>query len=241
MGRLGKGLTVAAVAVGLAALGGVHLVSAQGANDMAKMSFFITSKGMGKGANLGGLGGADAHCGTLASVAGAPRGKVWRAYLSVPGNEARGPIHARDRIGAGPWFNAKGAQVAASVDDLHSANNKLGKENSLTEQGLPVKGVGDTPNEHDILTGSDAQGRLAAVPSPAAGATAPAPTNMTCNSWTSSEAGAAMLGHFDKQGGGANPTSWNAAHASRGCSQANLVATGGAGYFYCFSPTAAAK
>lgn len=239
MGRTRKALIVGAVAMGLAGAAGVHLVAAQGANDLSKMSFFITSKGSGKGADLGGLGGADAHCGMLATSAGAPKGKVWRAYLSVTGNDARGPINARDRIGAGPWFNAKGVQVASSVDDLHSDNNKLGKENSLTESGAVVKGRGDTPNEHDILTGSDSAGRLAAVPAPAAGATTPAPANMTCNNWTSSGAGAAMLGHFDKQGGGANPTSWNSAHASRSCSAPDLVATGGAGYFYCFSPTAA--
>ena len=148
-------------------------------------------------------------------------------------------MNARDRIGTGPWYNAKGVVVATSVDDLHSDNNKLGKDNSLTEAGATVKGRGDTPNQHDILTGSDGQGRLAAVPPPAANATTPPPASMTCNNWTSSSAGQATVGHFDKQGGGANPTSWNSAHASRSCSQADLIATGGNGYFYCFSPDAA--
>jgi hypothetical protein len=185
MGKFVKGLAVTLLAAGVAGVAGVSIVQAQAANNLARMSFFITSKGSGKGADLGGVGGADAHCGTLAAVAGAPRNKIWRAYLSVAAIDGRTtPIHARDRIGTGPWYNAKGVQVASSVDDLHSDNNKLGKENSLTESGATVPGRGDTPNQHDILTGSDGQGRLAAVPAPAANATAPAPTNMTCNNWT---------------------------------------------------------
>jgi hypothetical protein len=187
------------------------------------MSFFITSAGPGDGANLGGLAGADRHCQTLAEAAGV-RGKTWHAYL---GQQAKGgvpAVHARDRIGKGPWTNAKGVVVATSVDDLHSDNNKLGKDNSLTEKGAMVNGRGDTPNTHDILTGVGLDGRVASDT-----------TDSTCNNWTSNAAGAASVGHHDRQGGGANPTSWNMAHASRGCSQENLRGSGGAGLFYCFA------
>lgn len=239
MGKVVNAAAVTLVTVALAGLAGVHVVEAQSANDPAKMSFFITSRGSGKGGDLGGIGGADIHCANLAQQAGAPKGKAWRAYLSVAPNAARTtPINARDRIGAGPWYNAKGVQVAANVDDLHSESSKLGGENSLTEKGEKVPGRGATPNQHDIMTGSDGQGRLAAVPEPAANATAPKPENMTCNNWTSSSTGQTTVGHHDRQGGGANPNSWNSAHASRSCSQADLVATGGNGYFYCFAPQA---
>jgi hypothetical protein len=185
------------------------------------LSFFITSKGPGNGANLGGLAGADKHCQTLAAAAG-QGAKTWRAYLST----AQPAVNAKDRIGAGPWFNAKGVQVASSVADLHSDANKLSKENSLTEKGEVVSGRGDTPNRHDILTGSNLDGTLAT------GA-----TNLTCSDWTSASdgSGSAQVGHHDRQGGGQNPTSWNSAHASRGCSQANLQGTGGDGLFYCFA------
>ena len=186
----------------------------------SNLSFFITSAGPGDGANLGGLAGADAQCQKLATAAGST-GKTWRAYLST----SQPAVNARDRIGRGPWQNVKGVVVAQNVDDLHSDNNKLGKENSLTEKGATVNGRGDTPNTHDILTGSGADGRLPM------GAT-------NCNNWTSNASGAgnaANVGHHDKQGGGASPNSWNAAHATNGCSQANLVATGGAGLFYCFA------
>lgn len=185
------------------------------------MSFFITSAGPGDGANLGGLTGADAHCQKLASAAGAG-GRTWRAYLSAAASGNQPAVNARDRIGRGPWQNVKGVVVAQNVGDLHSTNNKLSKENSLTEKGGTVNGRGDSPNTHDILTGSDADGRL---PMGAA----------NCSNWTSNGAGSANVGHHDRQGGGANPTSWNAAHATNGCSQANLVSTGGAGLFYCFA------
>src|SRR3972149_3325487 len=131
-------------------------------------------------------------------------------------------LYARDRIGRGPWQNAKGVVVAQNVDDLHSEKNRLGKENSLSEKGTPVNGRGDSPNTHDILTGSTTDGRAL-------------PGDMTCSNWTSSGAGSAQVGHHDKQGGGQNPNSWNSAHASNGCSQANLVSTGGSGLFYCFA------
>lgn len=185
------------------------------------VSFFITSAGSGNGANLGGLAGADAICQRLATTAGAG-GKTWRAYLSSSAAGNQPAVNARDRIGRGPWQNAKGVVVAQNVDDLHSDNNKLGKENSLTEKGAMVNGRGDSPNTHDILTGSGLDGRAL-------------PGDMTCNNWTSGAAGGASVGHHDKQGGGENPNSWNSAHTSSGCSQANLVGTGGAGLFYCFA------
>jgi hypothetical protein len=196
---------------------------AAGASTQQKMSFFITSAGSGDGANLGGLAGADKHCATLAAAAGAPGGN-WRAYLSAAAADGRPAVHARDRIGSGPWFNAKGVQVAANVDDLHSDKNQLSKANSITEKGEVVNGRGDNPNKHDILTGAGLDGRL-----PAGDA------DMTCKNWTSNGDGSALMGHHDRQGGGANPTSWNSAHGSKGCSQANLRATGGDGLFYCFA------
>jgi hypothetical protein len=180
------------------------------------MSFFITSAGPGNGASLGGLEGADAHCQSLAEAVGAGD-RTWRAYLSTAGP---GGVDARDRIGSGPWFNFSGDQVASSVTDLHSDGNNLTRETVQTE-------TGGTPQRHDVLTGSDLDGT-------AIGGDA---TTATCSNWTSGAdgQGSAQLGHFDRQGGGDNPTSWNSAHASRGCSQANLVATNGDGLFYCFA------
>ena len=189
-----------------------------GAQEKTNLGFFITSVGSGKGADLGGLEGADKHCQALAQAAGAG-GRAWRAYLSAGGAKA---VNAKDRIGAGPWQNVKGVVVATSVADLHSDAKKLSKENSLTEKGAVVNGRGDTPNTHDILTGSNLDGTLAG-------------DTLTCNNWTSSAEGSAQVGHHDRQGGGQNPTSWNSAHPSKGCSQENLVATGGAGLFYCFA------
>lgn len=191
-----------------------------------RMSFFLTSAGPGDGANLGGLAGADKHCQTLAAAVGAGN-RTWRAYLSAAAANGQAAVNARDRIGKGPWINAKGVVVAKDVAHLHSDSNNLGKETSLTEKGTVVNGRGDNPNQHDILTGSQADGTLAPAQAPN--------TDMTCGNWTSNGAGSAMLGHHDRQGGGAAPTSWNASHASKGCSQANLVATGGNGYFYCFA------
>lgn len=190
-----------------------------------QMSFFITSAGSGNGSNLGGLAGADAICQRLATAAGAG-GKTWRAYLSMPAMNGQPAVNARDRIGNGPWRNAKGVVVAQNVADLHSENNKLGKENSLTEKGETVKGRGDTPNQHDMLTGSQPDGTAF-----------PAGEDTTCNGYASNTdgSGSVFMGHFDKQGGGTRPNSWNSAHGSRGCSQPNLVATGGNGYFYCFA------
>ncbi len=187
------------------------------------LSFFITSVGPGKGADLGGLAGADAHCQSLAKAVGAGN-RTWRAYLGTGASGGQPAINARDRIGKGPWRNAKGVLVAQDVADLHSDNNNLGKETSLNEKGGVVNGRGDSPNQHDILTGSQADGTAFADGK-----------DHTCSNWTSSGEGSAQVGHHDRQGGGPAPTSWNAAHGSRGCSQANLQGTGGNGYFYCFA------
>ena len=193
-----------------------------------QMSFFVTSVGSGSGANLGGLAGADKHCQTLAAAVGQGT-RTWRAYLSAAAAAGQPAVNARDRIGKGPWMNVKGDVIAKDVATLHSDMNNLKKDTALTEKGATINGVGDKPNQHDILTGSQADGTLQA-------ATAPN-TDATCGNWTSATdaAGSAQLGHVDRQGGGAAATSWNSAHGSRGCSQANLVATGGNGYFYCFA------
>ena len=187
------------------------------------MSFFITSAGPGYGADLGGLSGADQHCQDLAYTAG-QGDKVWRAYLSAVARDGRPAENARDRIGSGPWHNFNGVVVARDVTDLHSDNANLDKETALTERGAVVNGRGDTPNQHDILTGSNLDGTVYT----GEGHTA-------CGNWTSSGEGSARVGHFDRTGGGENQTSWNSAHNSRGCSQEDLVATGGNGYFYCFA------
>jgi hypothetical protein len=206
-----------------AALAGLLLLGAHPAPDQGPaMSFFITSVGSGKGADLGGLEGADRHCHTLADAAGAGN-LQWRAYLGTIRRDGQPAVHARDRIGRGPWYNAKGVKVAEDVADLHSENNKLSKENSLTEKGTVVNGRGDQPNMHDILTGAQLDGTVYA---------AQGYTN--CDNWTSSGEGSARLGHHDRTGGGEHPTSWNSAHDSRGCSQDNLRSSGGNGLFYCF-------
>jgi len=205
-------------------LGSLLLLGAQPSQgQQAVLTFFITSAGSGKGADLGGLEGADLICQTLAEAAGS-KNVQWHAYLSTIPANGKPAVDARDRIGKGPWYNAKGVKVADNVADLHSDNNKLSKENSLTEKGAVVNGRGDTPNMHDILTGSTLEG------------TAYVGEGYTnCDNWTGSgEEGGARVGHHDRQGGGENPTSWNSAHTSRGCGQANLVATGGNGFFYCF-------
>jgi hypothetical protein len=204
------------------AVAGSYLASAQG-NQASQMTFFITSAGPGDGANLGGLAGADKHCQTLAAAAGAGN-RTWRAYLSASAANGQPAVNARDRIGKGPWRNAKGVVVAQNVEELHSDKNNLTKETQLTEKGAMVNGRGDTPNTHDILTGSQLDGTAFTDNA-----------DHTCRNWTSNAEGSAQVGHHDRQGGGANPTSWNNAHASKGCSQANLVATGGAGLFYCFA------
>ncbi len=195
----------------------------------ADTSFFLTSNGIGNGGNLGGLAGADNHCQTLAQAAGAGA-KTWRAYLSTQAADGAPAVNARDRIGKGPWKNAKGAVVAKDVAELHSANNNLTKQTALSEKGEVINGAGDTPNRHDVLTGSQADGTAFV-----------AGEDRTCKNWTSSTQGAAMVGHFDRKGlrDDEPSKSWNTSHPSRGpdggCSQADLKSTGGDGLMYCFA------
>ncbi len=189
-----------------------------------QMNFFITSEGPGDGANLGGLEGADAHCESLAYAQGAG-GLGWKAYLSTVDESGAAAVHARDRIDSGPWHNFAGVLIANSVEELHSEAANLAKETILTEKGEQVNGRGDQPNMHDILTGSNMDGTAFA-----------AEGYDNCENWTGAGEGSARVGHHDRTGGGQNPTSWNSAHSSRGCSQENLEGTGGAGLFYCFAP-----
>jgi len=211
-------LALMCAAVAVMALAG----SAQSQN---AMTFFVTSAGPGDGGNLGGLDGADRHCTTLATAAGAT-GKTWRAYLSTQGANA---VNAKDRIGRGPWQNAKGTVIAKDVAELHGTNN-LTKQTALNEKGEVINGRGDTPNRHDVLTGSQADGTAFT------GA-----DDRTCGNWTKNGAGAAMVGHSDRTGldESAPAKSWNASHPSRGpgggCSQADLKSTGGDGLIYCFA------
>lgn len=192
------------------------------------MSFFVTSEGSGNGANLGGLAGADAHCQKLAGAAGAGN-RTWRAYLSTGWTQTTPAVNARDRIGKGPWFNAKGVMVARDVSDLHGAGNNITKQTALNEKGAVVNGRGDTPNMHDILTGSRADGT--------AFSSAPGMPEMTCGEWTKSGDGSAMTGHHDRNGLAVEPwaTSWNSSHNTVGCGQEALRRTGGNGLFYCFA------
>jgi hypothetical protein len=200
---------------------------AQQATPSPNMSFFVTSSGPGKGADLGGIAGADAHCQMLAQSVGAGN-KTWHAYLSSNINAAEPDktVNARDRIGRGPWQNFKGETIATSVDDLHSANNKITKQTGLTEKGTVVNGVGDTPNMHDIMTGSQPDGRAF-----------PGNTNMSCANYTSSNFGKVEVGHVDRTGlaDTAQAHSWNSSHQSRDCSQEGLISTGGNGLLYCFA------
>ena len=193
----------------IGAMAACLVIAAPASAQNAKMSFFVSSVGSGQGGNLGGLAGADKHCQALAAKAGAGN-RTWRAYLSTTG---AGAVNARDRIGKGPWINAKGQVIASSVDELHSAKANINNDTALDEMGRPINTQG-APNRHDILTGSTADGRA---------------SEMTCQNWTSAASDqSAMLGHHDR-------AAWNAAHASKGCSQENLVATGGAGLIYCFA------
>ena len=192
------------------------------------MSFFVTGSPKGSGANYGGLAGADQYCQTLAAAANAGN-RTWHAYLSTQAAAGQPAVNARDRIGQGPWYNARGAMVAKDVADLHGdtleaarIGNNMTKATIFSEKNEPIKGFGDTPNQHDILTGSTPDGRAYTDTA-----------DHTCKNWTSSSDGTAQLGHFDRTGGG--NTSWNSTHASRGCSQENLVSTGGAGLLYCFA------
>ncbi len=228
----------------LAALGTAICLTAAPAQaqalNPARMTFFVTSSNPGKGGDLGGIKGADAYCATLAKAAGAPA-RTWRAYLSLAPMDGQPQVNARDRIGKGPWFNAKGVEIAASVAELHSDNPKMTKQTNLTEKGEINPGYGDEgqKNIHDAITGSEADGTLAA-PQVAAGRagtpTLPLPPNMTCNNYTSADPQlSTMNGHIDRNGFTPNAKSWNAAHPSRGCSPEGLASTGGAGQFYCFA------
>jgi hypothetical protein len=203
-------------------------VSSNSMAQQANMTFFVTSVGLGNGANVGGLAGADQHCQQLAQAAGAG-GHTWHAYMSTQAANGQPAVNARDRIGKGPWTNAKGVVVAKDLAELHGQNN-LTKQTSLSEKGEIINGRGDTPNRHDALTGSQPDGTAF-----------PAGEDRTCSNWTSSTKGAAMLGHIDRQGltDDAVAKSWNSAHPSRGpdggCSQNDLKSTGGDGLFYCFA------
>ena len=218
-----KTLFLPMAAVTLALLG-IALGTAQDTD--TSMSFFVTSAGPGNGANLGGLQGADAHCQKMASAAGAAKGN-WRAYLSASAEDGKAAVNARDRIGKGPWYNAKGEKIADSVDNLHSDNNNLKKETALDENGNRVNARGDKPNKHDILTGSQANGTAF-----------PNDPNLTCQNWTIGNStklpGAAQVGHHDREGNSPGSVSWNSAHASRGCGQEDLKSSGGDGLIYCF-------
>jgi hypothetical protein len=207
--------------VALAAVGASAVQAQQG-----NMTFFITSAGPGKGANFGGIGGADAHCQSLAQASGASN-RTWRAYLSVSATGGATAVNARDRIGKGPWQNAKGEVIAKDVEDLHSANNKINKQTGLSEKGEMINGRGDTPNRHDILTGSQPDGT----------AFAPGDKDTTCGNWTKDGEGSAVVGHHDRIGlrDDEPSKSWNSSHGSRACDQASLRATGGDGLLYCFA------
>jgi hypothetical protein len=204
------------------------LAQQQPAPPKQPMGFFVTSVSLGNGGNLGGLAGADKHCQALATAVGAGN-RTWHAYLSTSPQGAQPAVNARDRVGSGPWYNAKGARVAQNVGDLHGdtldqarMGNTLTRATALTEKGEPVKGFGDTPNQHDILTGSKLDGTAYTDGE-----------DHTCRNWTSDNEGVAQVGHHDRTGGPG--TSWNSIHPSRGCSQASLVSTGGNGYLYCFA------
>ncbi len=214
----GLGIAASAAVIGAALCGGAW---AQSAN----MTFFVTSAGSGKGADFGGLAGADKHCQTLAAAVGAG-GKTWHAYLSTQASGSTPAVNAKDRIGKGPWQNAKGVVIAHDVAELHG-NNNLNKQTALTEKGTVVNGRGDTPNQHDILTGSQPDGMAFA-----------GGDDKTCGNWTKSgDDGSAIVGHFDRTGTSPPPSdvSWNSSHPTKGCSIPGLASTGGAGYLYCFA------
>jgi hypothetical protein len=213
---------VCGFAAALLCVMGLAVLGQTPAGSQQAMSFFVTSVGLGDGANLGGLTGADYHCQMLAEAVGST--KTFQAYLSTKvGMNAVTIMNARERIGKGPWYNAKGVMIARNVEELHGSANNLNKQTALTEKGTVVNGVGDQPNTHDIMTGSQPDGMAY-----------PENIDNTCNNYTSARTtGGVQLGHSDRMGG--NNPSWNSAHMSRGCSQANLASTGGAGLFYCFA------
>ena len=211
-------------AITLSVLGGCETVGQL--HNQYFMSFFVTSKGSGKGADFGGLTGADGHCQALADAVGGGGKRTWRAYLSTSASGTAPTQHARERIGTGPWQNSKGVVIARSVEELHGNNNNLNKQTALTEKGEIVNGSGDSPNLHDILTGSQPNGMAMA-----------GPDDRTCRNWTSSGSGSAMVGHHDRLGlrDDAASKSWNSSHPTRGCSEEALQSTGGGGLLYCFA------
>jgi hypothetical protein len=212
-----KAVTLAAVAAGIG-------FSSTPWAQAPSMTFFVTSQNPGRGADFGGLGGADGYCQYLAASVGAG-GKQWRAYLSTQASGSQPAVNARDRIGKGPWQNAKGVVVARDVAELHGSNN-LTKQTALTEKGTVVNGRGDTPNQHDALTGSQPDGTAATGTG-----------DTTCGNWTSSGDGSAIVGHIDRTGLDTSPPalSWNSSHPTKGCSDDGLKSTGGAGFLYCFA------
>lgn len=214
---------VLAVAV-LASIGGGTATAVEHAADKNKMGFFVTSVGSGNGADLGGLAGADKHCQALAKAAGAGQ-RTWHAYLSTSAGHGTPALNARDRIGRGPWYNAKGVLIARNVDQLHRDGN-ISKQTALSERGEVVNGRGDKPNMHDMLTGSDSYGRAFS-----------GDLDTTCGNWTKSGDGSAQVGHHDRQGlsDKVHAKSWNHSHPSRGCSQEALRSSGGNGLYYCFA------
>ena len=221
-----KKITLVSLAAAPVLLGSAFVIAAPA--PQPPMTFFVTSVGMGRGGDLGGIAGADEHCQNLAAAAGGG-GKTWRAYLSTQARPGQPAVNARERIGTGPWHNSKGETISDTLSELHGdtlieaqRGSQLFKESARTEKGVTVNGAGQQPNMHDMLTGSQPDGRAFADT-----------MDHTCNNWTSSTLGSAQVGHSDRQGGG--NTSWNAAHATRACSQSALVETGGAGMFYCFA------
>jgi len=228
--RIERTVTISGLALAKAVFVMALLATPSAQAQSADMTFFVTSNGPGKGADLGGLEGADAHCARLAQGAGAPSGKTWRAYLSTQAVDGKPAVNAKDRIGKGPWQNAKGAVIAKDVAELHGSANNLTKQTALSEKGEVINGRGDTPNRHDILTGTQPDGTAFA-----------AGDDKTCKNWTSSTQGAAMVGHADRQGlrDDEPSKSWSSSHPSRGpdggCSQADLKSTGGDGLLYCFA------
>jgi hypothetical protein len=221
--KTGLSVCMSAMSVALVSIGLIACAQTQEKRAQNDMTFFVTSTGSGKGADLGGLAGADKHCQSLATAAGAGN-HTWHAYLSTSAAGGQPAVNARDRIGKGPWYNVNGVLVAHDVEQLHGDNN-INKQTALTEKGQVVNGRGDNPNRHDMLTGSQANGRAFS-----------GSEDMTCGNWTKSGSdGSAMLGHHDRQGTSGNAMSWNSAHPSKGCDQQGLRSTGGDGLFYCFA------
>lgn len=221
-------IQLALIAIGIGTLAGISFASAQRTVELPEMEFFVTSRALLHGGNLGGLEGADAHCQMLAEAVGAGN-KTWHAYLSTQARPGQPAINARDRIGTGPWHNSRGVVISTDLGDLHGdtleqaqQGNNFFKLSALNERGEMIKGFGENPNQHDILTGSMPDGRAYTDDA-----------DHTCNNWTSEDEGSAQVGHSDRIGAG--NTSWNSAHATRGCSQRALIDTGGAGYLYCFA------